>query len=209
MWLLKKHSMMKQVPKILILSRLGIGIVLVALSLMHISNYNIIAVILFTIGLLTDIFDGIIARRLNISTQTLRRMDSTVDQVFFILVAIATFIESSVFFHDNYIKLIILVAVEAATYLICFIKFKKEVATHSIGAKVWTLVLFATIIQIMLTLNSNVLFGICFYLGIATRLEIIAILLIIPNWTNDIPNVYQALRLRKGKPVKRHKLFNG
>jgi len=200
---------MKYLPKILIVSRLCIGILLVALSLLHISNYNVIAAILFSIGLLTDIFDGIIARRLNISTQSLRRMDSTVDQVFFILVAIATFIESAAFFHDNYIKLIILIVVEAATYLVCFIKFKKEVATHSIGAKVWTLVLFATIIQIMLTFNSNVLFEICFYLGIATRLEIIAILLIIPNWTNDIPSVYQAVLLRKGKPIKRHKLFNG
>src|SRR5436853_7827419 len=102
---------MKKLPKILIFSRLCLGIVLVTLSLMHINNYNIIAVILFSIGLLTDIIDGIIARRLNISTQKLRRMDSTVDQIFFILVAIATFIESAAFFHNNCIKLVILVVV--------------------------------------------------------------------------------------------------
>lgn len=200
---------MKHIPKILIFSRLAIGLLLLLLSTLHIDHYPVIAVILFSIGLLTDIFDGIIARHLNISTQILRRLDSSVDQVFFLSVAAATFIQSPAFFYHNYIKLLIIIGTEALAYLVCFIRFRKEVATHSIGAKLWTLVLFATIIQLILTGTSGVLFDICFYLGILTRIEIIAIILIIPVWTNDVPGIYRAVLLKKGKPVRRHKLLNG
>lgn len=200
---------MKQVPKVLIYSRLTIGILLLLCSATHIENYNIIAVTLFTVGLLTDVFDGIIARRLNISTSNLRRLDSTIDQTFFVLVAISTFINSKQFFYDNQVELIILVSIEVLAYLVCYLKFRKEIATHSISSKVWTLILFATIIQVMVIKDSTVLFQFCFYIGIITRLEIIAILFVLRKWTNDVPSLYQAILLRHGKPIKRHKLFNG
>lgn len=201
--------MMKYLPKALIYSRLIIGIVILIISYYHIAHYNFIAVTLFTIGLLTDIFDGIIARRMNISTQNLRRLDSTIDLAFFIMVAIATFIECPQFFYDNHIKLIILLGLEALTYLVCFLKFRKEVATHAISSKAWALIVFATLVQIMVSCNSTILFQICFYTGVLTRLEIIGILFLLRKWTNDVPSVYHAMLLRQGKEIKRHKLFNG
>ena len=200
---------MRKIPILLIYSRFLLGFMLVVLSAFQIENYSIIAVILFTVGLLTDIFDGIIARHLNVSTENLRRLDSSVDQIFFVLVLIATFINSTQFFYTNRVELIVLISVESLAYLICFIKFKKEIATHSISSKLWTLILFATIIQLMLTKDSSKLFQICFYTGIVTRLEIIAIILVLRNWTNDVPSIYQAILLRKGKAIKRHKIFNG
>jgi phosphatidylglycerophosphate synthase len=200
---------MRQIPNALIYSRLVIGFLILICSVLHVKNYSTIAATLFTLGLLTDIFDGIIARRLNISSENLRRLDSTIDQLFFVMVAIATFINSSSFFYDNKVELIILLGIEALAYLICFMKFKKEIATHSIVSKIWALILFATIMQLMLTKDSSTLFQFCLYIGIATRLEIIAIILVLRKWTNDIPSLYQAVLLRQGKTIKRHKLFNG
>jgi CDP-diacylglycerol--glycerol-3-phosphate 3-phosphatidyltransferase len=179
---------MKHLPAILIFARLLSGIVILALAFFNVDSYNILAVILFSFGLLTDVFDGIIARRLNISTQKLRRLDSTTDQLFFIMIAVGT---------------------EVLAYIICFIKFKKEIATHSIASKIWTLVLFAALLQIISTGDSTVLYQICFYAGMLTRLEIIGIILLLRKWTNDVPSIYHAVLLRNGKPVKRHKLFNG
>ena len=197
------------IPISLIYSRIFIGIIILILSILHPFHYNIIAVILFSIGLLTDIFDGIIARQLNISTPQLRRLDSGADQFFYICVGIATFIECPAFFYDHSVKLIILTVVEAATYLVSFIKFRKEIATHAISSKLWSLILFATLIQIMITCHSEILFEFCFYIGLITRLENILILLILPEWTNDVPSIFHAAMIRKGKPIKRHKLFNG
>ncbi|OMP75378.1 hypothetical protein BW716_30565 [[Flexibacter] sp. ATCC 35208] len=61
----------------------------------------------------------------------------------------------------------------------------------------------------MLSCNAGILFQCCFYFGLATRLEIILILFIIRNWYNDVPTVYHAVLLRKGREIKRNRLFNG
>jgi CDP-diacylglycerol--glycerol-3-phosphate 3-phosphatidyltransferase len=201
--------MINQIPKALIFFRLSLGVMILIFSIFQIENYSNVALTLFCAGMLTDIFDGIIARQLNISSQNLRRLDSTVDQLFFISVAIATFIQSPQFFYQNKIKLIILLSAEMLAYLVCFLKFKKEIATHSFLSKAWALILFVTILQIIITKNSTILFGICFYLGVVTRFEIIAIILVLREWTNDVPGLYQAILLRQGKTITRHKLFNG
>ena len=204
-----RMAMKTQIPKLLIYSRLIIGFTIIGLSAIHINNYREIAITLLTLGLLTDIFDGIVARQLGISTQKMRRLDSTVDQVFFISVAIATYIQCPGFFTTNTVKLIILLGTEALTYVICFLKFKKEIATHSIGAKVWTLLLFATLVEVILRCQSGILFNLCFWVGIITRLEIIAIILILKKWTNDVPSFYHSIQLRRNKEIRRHKMFNG
>lgn len=201
--------MMQRIPLLLIYSRLLIGIVIVLLSYFRINNYAFVAITLFSIGLLTDIFDGIIARHLKISNEGLRRLDSNIDQLFFISVAIATYIQCPDFFYSYRYELIILAAAEGMAYVISYIKFRKEVATHAIASKIWTLILFATLIQIMLTCKSEVLFQVCFYVGLITRFEIIGIILALPKWTNDVPSIYHAFLLRKGKEIKRNKIFNG
>lgn len=200
---------MKNIPIGLIYLRLILGFVIILISILNIENLKTYAVFLLTIGLLTDIFDGIIARKLNISTQKLRRLDSTIDQVFFVSVIASAYIQCPEFFKSNALLFYILIGTEALTYIVCYLKFKKEIATHSMGAKIWTLVLFSTLIQVILQCKSQALFAVCFWLGILTRFEIIAIILALKNWTNDVPSFYHALKLRKGKSIKRNKLFNG
>ena len=200
---------MKHIPIALIYSRLLIGFIIILLSFFHINHYSFLAITLLSIGLLTDVFDGIIARKLNISSEKLRRLDSSIDQVFFISVAVATYIQCPDFFEVNLVKLIVLGAFEASTYALSYIKFKKEIATHSIGAKIWTLTIFATLVEIIVHCESVVLFEFCFWIGLATRLEILAIVLTLKKWTNDVPTIYHAVKLRKGKEIKRNKLFNG
>lgn len=201
--------MIKKIPIALIFLRFNLGFILLYFSYIKIDHYNYIAILLITIGLLSDVFDGIIARKLNISTKLLRRLDSSIDQIFFICVIVATYLQYPLFFKENWIWLILLISSEVLTYVVSFIKFKKEIATHSIGAKIWTLFLFATLVEITYSGNSVVLFQLCFWIGIITRLEIIAIILILKKWTNDVPSVFAAIRLRKGKEIRRNKLFNG
>ena len=197
------------IPKILIYSRLFISVIIITLAYYQPPLYPYIIVSLLTIGLLTDIFDGIIARKLNISTTSLRRLDSTIDQIFFVCTAIASYMLCPNFYKANALYIGILVGAEILIYLVSYLKFQKEVATHSLGAKFWTLILFATLIEIFLTCNSTVLFQLCIWIGIITRFEIVLIILVLKNWTNDVPTLYHAIQLRKGKSIKRNKLFNG
>src|SRR6478735_718501 len=106
---------MHRIPKILIYARLLSGFLILWLSYIQISSYTTIAILLIVFGLLSDIFDGIIARRLNISNEKLRRLDSGVDQIFWLSVTAATFIQCRNFFVNNSTQIIILLGVEALT----------------------------------------------------------------------------------------------
>lgn len=200
--------MKNKIPLILIYSRLVFGILIVLLSIFKPLRFRAMLIIIITTGLLTDIFDGIIARHLKISTEKLRRMDSSVDQFFWLCIIGCAYITNPAFFKQHHVPIAVVLILESLCYLLSFIKFRKEVATHAIASKLWTLSLFAFLVQLILTGNSVFWFFTCISLGIATRLEIIAILFILNRWTNDIPTVYHAMLIRKGKPVKKHKLFN-
>lgn len=200
---------MKRIPISLIYLRLVFAVAIVALALMQPPAYEACIITMMVTGLIADIFDGIIARRLGNSTPTLRRLDSGVDQLFWVAIVAASYIINPLFYQRNWEQIVLLVFAEALCYSLSYLKFKKEVATHAIASKFWTLVLLATLIQIIATGDAPVMFQICFYMGIATRLEIILMLLLIRQWTNDIPTVYHAYLIRHNKGIKRHKLFNG
>ncbi len=200
---------MKRVPILLICSRVVFGIIIIALSLLKPVYYKVDIITLIALGLLSDIFDGIIARRVGVSTPRLRRLDSTADQFFWLAITGSAYILNPLFFKNNFFAIAVILGLEGICYGLCFVKFKKEVATHAIASKIWTLFLFATLIQIIAVNNSIILFNICIYLGIITRLEIICIILVIKKWTNDVPTIYHSVLIRRGKPIKRHKLFNG
>ncbi|MCX2485440.1 CDP-alcohol phosphatidyltransferase family protein [Pedobacter sp. MR2016-24] len=205
----KMRKYLIKIPALLIYSRLVFSVLILLLSINQPSQFRLIINILLITGLISDIFDGIIARKLNVSTVRLRRLDSAVDQVFWISAMVAAYIVCTPFFQVNMVLLMLLFSMEGLTYLISYIRFKKEVATHAISSKIWTLTILATLVQIIATCDSSWLFMVCVYAGMITRLEIIAILFTLRNWENDIPSLYHAIQIRQGKPVKRNKMFNG
>lgn len=199
----------RHLPIALIYSRLLTGFALVLLAWAGVAHFAALAVALITAGLLTDIFDGIIARQLGVSTEKLRRLDSTVDQFFWAAVVGAAYLACPGFFARHAVQLLALLAFEGLTYAVCLLKFRKEIATHSWAAKAWVLVSFGALVQLITTCDSGLLFAASFYLGVLSRLEIVGILLLLRRWTCDVPTCYHALLLRRNKPIKRHKLFNG
>jgi phosphatidylglycerophosphate synthase len=201
--------MLNRLPLALIYSRLLIGLLLVVLSYYHAPHYGAVAVVLLLTGVLTDVFDGIVARQLGVSTQMLRRLDSIIDQIFWLLVVLATYVACPVFFSEHGGQLGLLLGLEALTYAVSFLKFKKEVATHSFAAKAWVLVSFAALVQVSLSCQAGWLFQLSFVVGVLSRLEIIGILLVLKVWASDVPTLYHATQLRQSKEIKRHKLFHG
>ena len=199
----------RHLPLALMYARLVLGLVLLALAWLGVAHFAALAGGLITAGLLTDIFDGIVARQLGVSTEKLRRLDSTIDQVFWTSVVGATWLACPGFFTQHAVQLLILLALEALTYAVCYLKFRKEIATHSWAAKAWVLVSFAALIQLISSCEARWLFEASFYIDVLSRLEIVAIILLLRKWTNDVPTAWHAGQLRQGKSIKRHKLFNG
>ncbi|MDO3658203.1 CDP-alcohol phosphatidyltransferase family protein [Acinetobacter genomosp. 15BJ] len=198
-----------QIPTLLVYSRLLLGFLIVVVTLLRPNFYPLYTVVFLTLGLMSDIFDGIIARHLGVSDEKLRRLDSNIDQIFFICAIASIYLQQPVFFKQYIWPILVLVLFEVAIYTVSFIKFRKEVATHSLGAKIWTLFLFSLLVQVTLTGQSQILFWIVFWLGLLTRAEIIAIILVLEQWQNDVPSLKQALRIRKGLAVQNNRFFNG
>lgn len=76
---------------------------------------------------------------------------------------------------------------EAVAYLISYLKFRRTIATHTYLAKHWTLTLFAFLTDLALNGESRFWFMICAARAIISRLEIIVLILILRNWSTDVP----------------------
>ncbi len=199
---------MIKIPYILIFIRVPIAIIIGFLALFKFENYSLWIVILMTIGLITDIFDGIIARKLNVSTERLRQWDSNADQFFWLIIIGSIFYLNIDFVKENIIWIGGVFFLELLSYIISYWKFKKSIATHSILAKIWTLTLLWFLIDLVQKSSSNIPFFICIGLGIISRIEIILIILRLRKWTTDIPSILAVSKINSGIKIKKSKLFN-
>jgi phosphatidylglycerophosphate synthase len=199
---------MKNIPFLLIYSRILIAIIIAIITFLSLKNSDIIIVSLMTVGLFTDVFDGIIARKLNVSSENLRIWDSNVDQFFWMMVITSVFYLNFPFIRENYLPVAVIIGLEISAYIISYAKFNRPIATHSILAKLWTITLLAFLIDLTLHSDSNLPFEICAILGIISRVEIILIILGLEKWTTDVPSVLSVRKINKGLPVSKSKLFN-
>lgn len=196
-------------PQILILSRFLSAPIIIASAYFMGESSKILIIALMYIGLLTDIFDGIIARKQNISTEKLRRLDSQTDLIFWLSIAAATWILRADILKDKLTGIWIILIMEALCYLISLIKFKKETCTHAITSKIWGITLIIAFTNLIGFNEAGFTFYLTIIVGLISHLDVILIILILPGWKHDIPSFYHAIQIRKGKEIKRNKLFNG
>lgn len=201
--------LMKQLPILLIAFRFLLAPVMLCLGYFYKTTYRQLIVVLLIAGLLSDIFDGIIARKQNISTTTLRRLDSQVDMIFWLSAGFTSWFIWPEVIRQNNSVIYILLGMEALCYVVSVLRFGKETCTHAYLSKFWGLTLLAAFIDLILKGNAGFLFYFCLFAGVASHLDRILITLILPNWQHDVPSTYHAWLIRKGKSFKRSSLFNG
>lgn len=168
-----------------------------------------IILVLMYLGLLSDILDGIIARKQNLSTTKFRRLDSQTDMIFWLSIGLATWILYPKLIHDNSIAIWIILAMEISVYAISILKFKKETCTHAFLSKVWGLSLLIAFTSLIGFNHAGIPFLIAIIMGLISHVDRILITLILPKWTHDIPSSYHACLIRKGQNFKRNKYLNG
>lgn len=195
------YPMKLKIPFILIYSRIVIAIVIGVIAFWNISNTPIWIVFLMSLGLLTDVFDGIIARKLNVSSEKLRIWDSNVDLFFWLTVLGSIFYLNPHFLSENFVWIFSVVALELLCYLVAYFKFKKTIATHSYLAKMWTLTLLVFLIDLTLHGSSRIPFVLCIGLGVVSRLEIIWIILKLNQWTTDVPSILNVSAINQKKSI--------
>lgn len=200
---------MKKVPFLLIPIRLVLGFVMILIANNNFMYVRLILVLLMIFGLLTDIFDGIIARKVGVSSEKLRRMDSQVDLIFWLCVGWCAWLLNPEIILDHKYAIISIFIMEGLTYVFSILKFGKETCTHALLSKLWGITLLIAFVSMIGFGHAGIPFFLAVFFGITGHIDVYLIIYFLPKWTHDVPSSYHAYLIRTGKTIKRHKWFNG
>lgn len=200
---------MKNIPYLLIAFRLVLGPVMIAITYAYDDSARLLLMFLILLGIISDIFDGIIARNQGLSTEKLRRMDSQTDVVFWLCTGWCAWLLNPEIIIDNRYSIATIFVMEGLTYVFSFLKFGKETCTHALLSKLWGITLFVAFVSIIGFCYGGIPLALAIIFGIVSHLDVYLIILLLPRWMHDVPSSYHAWLIRKGRSINRNKLFNG
>ncbi|WP_250254498.1 CDP-alcohol phosphatidyltransferase family protein [Chryseobacterium sp. Marseille-Q3244] len=199
---------MKNIPYLLILSRFITAFVILYLGYYVGESARQLILILMYFGLFTDIFDGIIARKTGISSEKLRRMDSQTDLVFWLSLGFASYFLNPDLIINEWKSILLIFIIEALCYIISIWKFGKETCTHAFLSKMWGLSLLLAFTYLIAFQKAGWTFDLAVILGLISHIDVILIIMFLPQWQYDVPSWYHALKIRNGKQRKKTIFFN-
>ena len=148
-------------------------------------------------ALLSDIYDGVLARRWKCDTAGVRLFDSMVDTVFYLCTAVALWIGLPQLWRSYAGLLFGLLALEGVRFGFDFVKFGRPASYHSYLAKAWGLVMAIAVISSFAMQQANVLVPVALVLGILCNVEGLAMSWVMPLWRKDIKTLREAWRIRE------------
>ncbi len=187
---------MSRIPLLLTALRALLAPVVVLLALHAPSRFALGVCV--TVAFASDVLDGLIARRLNIATPALRRLDSIADSLFYVASALAAWLLYPRVINAHRAALLILAALELARYVVDFVKFGREASYHMWSSRVWGVTLFAAFFALLAMGYTGHAVALPIYVGIICDLEGLAISFALKDWRSDVPSILHALRSRHG-----------
>lgn len=187
-----------RVPLALTALRALLAPVVVLLAIFHPSRPAFGACLV--VAFVSDIFDGILARRMNVATSNLRRLDSITDTIFYLCTAFAVWYLYPSVISQHMVALVCLFVLEVARYVFDLHKFGREASYHMWSSKLWGIALFAGIFSLLVLRSSGIAVSLAIYVGILADIEGLAISIIMNKWESDIPTFVHARHRRIAKP---------
>jgi CDP-diacylglycerol--glycerol-3-phosphate 3-phosphatidyltransferase len=142
----------------------------------------------------TDMIDGFLARKLNITSARGSQLDSFGDQITFTLGLIGLLVFEFEFIKANYILIIIAFTPYLIQMLIAYLKYGKATAFHTYLAK---LSAFIQGVFILYSLFFEPVYGL-FYamiiIGFLETIEEITLIFMYDVWASDVKGIYWAFR---------------
>lgn len=183
-----------RIPLALTALRALLAPVVVGLAIFHPDPWAFGACLLA--GFLSDVFDGVIARRLGIATPGLRRLDSIADTFFYVAATFAAWHLYPQVIKAHAGALLLLAVLEAGRYVFDLVKFKREASYHMWSSKAWGLALFAAFFALLACGYTGAWIAAPIYLGIVADVEGLAISFVLREWKSDVPSIFHAAKLR-------------
>jgi CDP-diacylglycerol--glycerol-3-phosphate 3-phosphatidyltransferase len=146
---------------------------------------------------LSDVYDGILARRWGTVTAALRISDTTADTFFYLCVLAAVILRHWPVLRARIGLLVALLIMEVLRISFDWLKFQRMASYHTYSAKIWGLLLAVATIALLCFDRGFWLLTLALAWGILSDLEGLAISLILPKWTHDVKSLRRAVALRQ------------
>jgi CDP-diacylglycerol--glycerol-3-phosphate 3-phosphatidyltransferase len=151
----------------------------------------------FTAAFVSDIFDGIIARRLGVSNSKLRQADSWADTCLFSCIFVSAWLGYRDILIAYKLPLLMVIFAQIVWWIVNLIKYGKPASYHTYSAKFWGITLFIAIVSLFGFNYAGIALWLTCIAGTIYSLEEIAMTLILPVWTHDVLSIFHALKLRQ------------
>lgn len=180
------------------LTLLRLALAPVVLLLLRAGAPSAVFAAILVVGFLSDVFDGVVARRHGVATAALRRLDSSVDTVFYLAISYAVYRLHPAPLLALRWPVAIVLGGEALNYAAAYAVFRREASYHAWSAKVWGGLLFSSLL-LLLARGNAIMLPVALAAGIVAQLDTFAITLSLPGWQPDVRSVGHALRIRRAR----------
>lgn len=188
-------SMLRRTPYLLIVIRFLLG------PLLYWDASDGVTGNMFLVGLgvalLTDFFDGVLARRLGVVTAHLRETDGRVDMWFYAWIALSAWSTRADVVASFVWPIIFVISCQLLAWIVDFIKYQRFSNYHAYSAKAWGVTLFALTIAWFSYADVTFWLWLAVFFGVLCTVEEIAITLTLPEWTYDVPSIVHAVRMKR------------
>jgi phosphatidylglycerophosphate synthase len=146
---------------------------------------------------ISDLYDGVLARRWKCDGPGVRFFDSMTDAFFYVCVGTALWLCRPQIWHACADLITAMLAVQALRWLLEVVKFGKPASYHTHLARCWGVVLAVGVVAALAIQHGSVLIDAAMLVGIACNLEGMAMSVVLPVWTRDVRNLRAALAIRR------------
>jgi phosphatidylglycerophosphate synthase len=149
---------------------------------------------------IADIYDGRLARRWKCDGPGVRHFDTIADTFFYVCIGVALWLGRPQIWHASLPLIVAMLLIEGLRWLLEIAKYGKIASYHSRLARCWGVVLAIAVVSALAFRRGSLLLDAAMLTGIACNLEGIAMSLVLPVWTRDVPSFRRALLLSRQSP---------
>ncbi len=184
-----------RIPGLLVAFRAALGPVMVLISLL--SKSGLPLTVCIAMALLSDVFDGVLARRWGVATEALRRWDTRADTLFYTCVFAVMLLRYPAAVEQRWVLIVGLIIAEVLQHVFAAIKYGRHASYHSILSKIWGMMMAAAMIALLGFGVNNWFLDLVLGWGILCNLQGLVMTLLLPTWQHDVLTLFHAVRLRR------------
>ena len=142
----------------------------------------------------TDAIDGVLARKLKITSPRGSQLDSFGDQITLLVGLIGLFYFETEFIEENLILIFIVFTPYIIQMIIAYFKYGKATAFHTYLAKLSAIMQSVFILYALFFSPNYTLFYIMIVIGLLETFEEITLIFMFSNWASDVKGIYWAYK---------------